>query len=88
MTSPVFRGGCMVNALGPTSHRFVSQRLDLHYLNWGNPGAPLLVLVHGGRDHARNWDWVAQALRYDWHIICPDLRGHGDSAWSPACVER
>lgn len=69
--------------LGPTSHRFVSQRLTLHYLDWGNPGAPLLVLVHGGRDHAHNWDWLAQALRADWHIICPDLRGHGDSAWSP-----
>ena len=24
-----------------------------------------------------------QALRNDWHIICPDLRGHGDSQWSP-----
>jgi pimeloyl-ACP methyl ester carboxylesterase len=74
---------CIMNGLGPTSHRFVSQRLALHYLDWGNAGAPLLVLVHGGRDHARNWDWVAQALREDWHIICPDLRGHGDSAWSP-----
>jgi pimeloyl-ACP methyl ester carboxylesterase len=73
----------MLDDLGPTSHRFMSQRLSLHYLDWGNPGAPLLVLVHGGQDHARNWDWVARALRDDWHIICPDLRGHGDSAWSP-----
>ncbi len=24
-----------------------------------NPGAPPLLLVHGGRDHCRNWDWVA-----------------------------
>jgi len=69
--------------LGPTSHRFTSQRLGLHYLDWGNPGAPLLVLVHGGRDHARNWDWVARALRDEWHVVCPDLRGHGDSSWSP-----
>lgn len=72
-----------VNDLGPTSHRFISQRLTLHYLDWGNAGAPLLVLVHGGQDHAHNWDWVARELRDDWHIICPDLRGHGDSAWSP-----
>ena len=68
---------------GPTSHSFVSQRLRLHYLDWGNPGAPTLVMVHGGRDHARNWDWLARELRNDWHIVCPDLRGHGDSAWSP-----
>jgi pimeloyl-ACP methyl ester carboxylesterase len=26
---------------------------------------------------------VAAALRDDWHIIAPDLRGHGDSQWSP-----
>src|SRR5262249_8622858 len=25
----------------------------------------------------------AQPVRADWHVICPDLRGHGDSAWSP-----
>ena len=30
---------------------------------------------------AGNWDWVAEALREDWHIIAPDLRGHGDSQW-------
>lgn len=54
----------------------------MHYVDWGNPDAPPLLLIHGGRDHCRNWDWVAQALRHDWHIIAPDLRGHGDSAWS------
>ena len=67
---------------GPTSGIFVSQRLRLHYVDWGNPGAPPLLLVHGGRDHCRNWDWVAAQLRHDWHIIAPDLRGHGDSEWT------
>jgi len=68
---------------GPTSHSFVSQRLRLHYAEWGDRDKPLLLLVHGGRDHCRSWDWVARELRADWHIIAPDLRGHGDSAWSP-----
>ena len=67
---------------GPTSRVYFSQRLRLHYVDWGNPDAPPLLLVHGGRDHCRNWDWVASALRKDWHIIAPDLRGHGDSAWT------
>ncbi len=67
---------------GPTSRIFFSQRLRLHYVDWGNPAAPPLVLIHGGRDHCRNWDWVAAELRRDWHIIAPDLRGHGDSEWS------
>jgi pimeloyl-ACP methyl ester carboxylesterase len=66
----------------PTSHTYFSQRLRLNYLDWGNPGAPPLVLVHGGRDHARSWDWVAERLRDRWRIIAPDLRGHGDSQWS------
>nr|WP_295664455.1 alpha/beta hydrolase [Polymorphobacter sp.] len=67
----------------PTSHNFISQRLRLHYVDWGNPEAPPLLLLHGGRDHCRNWDWVATDLARDWHVIAPDLRGHGDSAWSP-----
>jgi len=67
---------------GPTSQSYISQRLRLHYADWGNAGAPPLILLHGGRDHCRNWDWVAQDLRRDYHIIAPDLRGHGDSAWS------
>jgi pimeloyl-ACP methyl ester carboxylesterase len=69
-------------AQGPTSRFYYSQRLRLHYADWGNPDAPPLLLVHGGRDHCRNWDWVANRLKNDWHIIAPDLRGHGDSEWS------
>ncbi len=67
---------------GPTSNSFFSQRLKLHYVDWGNADKPPLLLVHGGRDHCRNWDWVANELRHDWHVIAPDLRGHGDSAWT------
>ena len=68
---------------GPASHSYYSQRLRLHYVDWGNADQPPLILLHGGRDHCRNWDWVAQEFRADWHVIAPDLRGHGDSQWSP-----
>ncbi|MFN3960260.1 MAG: alpha/beta fold hydrolase [Parvularculaceae bacterium] len=67
----------------PTSRRYVSQRLRLHYADWGNDAAPPLVLVHGGRDHCRSLDAVARALAPRYHVIAPDLRGHGDSDWSP-----
>jgi pimeloyl-ACP methyl ester carboxylesterase len=67
---------------GPTSHSYFSQRLRLHYVDWGNPSAPTMLLVHGGRDHCRSWDWVAGELRENYHVIAPDLRGHGDSAWA------
>ena len=72
-----------LDSSAPTSRIYFSQRLRLHYVDWGNPRAPPLVLLHGGRDHCRNWDWVATALRRDWHVLAPDLRGHGDSQWSP-----
>jgi len=68
--------------VGPTSRFFVSQRLRLHYLDWGNAERPTLLLLHGGRDHARSWDDVARVLHRDWHVVAPDLRGHGDSAWA------
>lgn len=66
---------------GPSSHNYFSQRLRLHYVAWGNPDGPPMLLIHGGRDHCRNWDWVAERFAKDYHIIAPDLRGHGDSQW-------
>ena len=72
----------MISTSGPASGTFFSQRLRLHYVDWGNAGAPPLVMVHGGRDHCRNWDFVAERLRDRYHIIAPDLRGHGDSQWA------
>ena len=70
-------------AIGPTSNFYTSQRLRLHYLDWGNHDAPPLILQHGGMDHGRSWDPVALALKDDWHVIVPELRGHGDSQWTP-----
>ena len=67
---------------GPVSSTYVSQRLKLHFVDWGNPEGEPVLLVHGGRDHARSWDPVARALRGDWRVLAPDLRGHGDSSWA------
>lgn len=66
----------------PQSHFYHSRGLRLHYLDWGNPDAPTLILIHGGLEHARVWDQLAQQLCDDWHVVVPDLRGHGDSDWS------
>ncbi len=66
----------------PWQHYYQSQRLKLSYWTWGEASKPPLVLVHGGRDHARNWDRVAEAFRDDYHVVACDLRGHGDSEWA------
>lgn len=65
----------------PTSHTYFSQRLRLHYADWGNSQASAMLLVHGVQDHCHTWDWFAQAFVDDYHVLAPDLRGHGDSEW-------
>lgn len=63
--------------------RFVAiQGTRRHILTWGDPAAPLLLLLHGLLDHAHNWDWIASALADRFHVVAPDLRGHGDSDWT------
>ena len=71
----------MTNLL-PTEHSFTSQRLTLSYALWDKPGAETVVLVHGGRDQKRSWDWVATHLAKTFRVIAFDLRGHGKSQWS------
>jgi pimeloyl-ACP methyl ester carboxylesterase len=66
----------------PRSVSYRSRRLKLCYSDWGNETAPALILIHGGRDHGRSWDAVANALRDRFHVVAPDLAGHGDSEWS------
>ncbi|PZU10894.1 alpha/beta hydrolase [Sphingomonas sp.] len=66
----------------PVSKRFRSQSLDLHYVDWGGDDLPILILLHGGNDHCRSWDRIAEALSDRFRVIAPDLRGHGDSGWS------
>lgn len=70
-----------MTTLQPTRKTFTSQRQELSYVDWGNASAPPLVMVHGRGDHGRSWDWAAQKLAKQWHVIVPDLAGHGDSSW-------
>ena len=70
----------------PVSHYYYSDRLKLQFWDWGQNGLPPLLLVHGGLDHARNWDWVARAIREHFHVYAMDLRGHGNSAWAPGAT--
>ncbi len=66
----------------PVSRSYTSQRLRLNYVVWGDENKPPVLLVHGGRDHARNWDFVADALVPEFAVYAVDLRGHGDSDWA------
>ncbi|CAJ1509758.1 alpha/beta fold hydrolase [[Mycobacterium] burgundiense] len=47
--------------------------------SWGEPGLPVLVLVHGGGAHSGWWDHIAPFFAATHHVVAPDLSGHGDS---------
>ena len=56
--------------------------LRLHYLDWGNPSAPPVVCVHGYTSSAQAFAAPARHFQGRLHVIAPDVRGHGESAWS------
>jgi len=70
-----------MNTPSPRSHYVDRNGLKLHHLDWGNEGAPPIVLVHGSRLHAHVWNDFSRRYRDRFHIIAVDQRGHGDSAW-------
>ncbi len=52
---------------------------------WGNPDAPAVLLAHGGGQTRRAWDKAAAVLAANgWRAVALDLRGHGESEWSPS----
>lgn len=52
--------------------------------SWGEPGAPLVGLQHGGGQTRHAWKGTGQALAAaGYHAVAFDARGHGDSGWAP-----
>lgn len=45
----------------------------------GDPGLPVVLLVHGLTSSSATWDPVIPALAEHAHVIAPDLLGHGRS---------
>ena len=67
----------------PSTSRFIEANgIKLHYLDYGTAGCRPMVCVHGGAAHAHWFDFVAPGFTPDYHVLAPDLRGHGDSAWA------
>lgn len=56
--------------------------MGLHIRESGEINAPALVFLHGGG--VAGWMWDKQADYFkDYHVIIPDLPGHGESAETP-----
>jgi len=64
--------------------------LRTHVNHWGREGAPIIFMVHGWMDVGASFQFVADSLAGDWHVIAPDWRGFGlterpqaDTYWFP-----
>jgi pimeloyl-ACP methyl ester carboxylesterase len=64
------------------SRQTVVRGLRFHFLEWGDPGAPAVLLLHGGNQSSHSWDLVSLHLSDRYHVFALDQRGHGDSEWS------
>ncbi len=63
----------------PTRQTVSLSEIQLSYLEWKQGSEPLLLL-HGLADHALVWSSLAEYLAESYHIIAPDMRGHGESS--------
>ena len=58
--------------------------MQLHVHEWGDPSSPSVVCLHGITAHGERFRQLAEerwATRF--HVLAPDLRGHGRSTWDP-----
>lgn len=61
--------------------RFDTGEATLNYAETG-AGAPLFLL-HGGSARWQAFDSILPELAASYHVYAPDLRGHGQSSWTP-----
>jgi lipase len=58
--------------------------MRLHLYQWGDPGAPTLVCLHGVTAHGERFKQLAEERwARHFHVVAPDLRGHNRSGWEP-----
>src|SRR2546425_13296751 len=72
----------MALKLHPEAKTVMANGLKLHYLDWGSPDTPPMVLLHGLRGHAHSWDDFSAAMCEDYNVLALDQRGRGDSEWA------
>jgi esterase len=71
----------MTTAVEPREHTLKLRGLRFHYVEWGDAGAPAIVLLHGLSSTGRIWDGLARALQDRYRLLAPDQRGHAATSW-------
>jgi esterase len=62
-----------------TDRTVVLRGQRFHYVEWGQPAGPAVVVLHGVTGHARTWDDEARLLGARYRVLALDQRGHGDT---------
>ena len=57
--------------------------MTLNLYRWGDPALPPLVCLHGLSSYGGRFARLAERLADRYHVIAPDLLGHGHSEWEP-----
>jgi lipase len=57
--------------------------VSLARYEWGEPGLPAVICLHGVTSHGRHFAQLAERLADRFHVVAFDLRGHGGSSWEP-----
>lgn len=57
--------------------------MKLNVNEWGDSAAPTVVCLHGITGHGRRFRKLAEERLTRFHVLAPDLRGHGRSGWDP-----
>src|ERR1700736_928454 len=78
----------MTISMQPLSKTLRVNGLALHYLEWGAAEAPPIVCIHGYTGSADAFNALARHLKDRYRVLALDVRGHGESAWSPAGAYR
>ncbi|MCC3565780.1 MAG: alpha/beta hydrolase [Oscillatoriales cyanobacterium] len=67
----------------PARHSLKLPDIELSYLEWnsqtGTEKVPRLLLLHGLADSAVVWTGLGNYLSNHYHVVAPDMRGHGES---------
>ena len=67
----------------PRTHTLAVNGLRLRSLEWGDATASPVVCVHGYTSSAEAFNAVGRRFADRVRFVVPDVRGHGESAWSP-----
>lgn len=78
-------GALALPGVSKADGKVTSGDVQIFYRSFGKPGKTPLVMMHGA-NYFDSYDWieVAQKVATDREVVAFDMRGFGESSWSPS----